>query len=195
MKTNFEKLKELQAYELAQVIDLLHEHAKEAASSFKEQIKVKDQVASHLTKEEIIIFIWLNQEYCETRGFKFILSNMKEYIDRETLRRNNFYYEFLAVDNQRQIVPAKNTVEQYADKYIILKPNTKYEFFAEDGAGYVQSAINAGLFDEQQVKFFNAHIVTAEELINHRSELKKKYTYVAITIPNVIKLLEVKSNE
>lgn len=195
MKTNFEKLKELQAYELAQVIDLLHEHAKEAASSFKEQIKVTDQVASHLTKEEIIIFLWLNQEYCETRGFKFILSNMTEYIDRETLRRNNLYYQFLAVDNQNSIASARNTVKQYADKYIILKPNTKYEFFAEDGAGYVQSAINAGLFDQQQVMFFDAHIITAEELINHCSELRKKYAYVAITIPEVIKLLEVKNNE
>ena len=88
-KTNFEKLKELKEYEVAQVISMLQMHVAEVQQATEAD---KNLDAAHLEGDSIeVITSWLKDSYDESKGFKMYLSGGVEYITSEDLS----HYEHL----------------------------------------------------------------------------------------------------
>lgn len=93
-KTNFEKLKELKEYEVAQVISMLPMHVMEVQQATGAD---KNLDAVDLEENSIeIITSWLKDTYDEKKGFKMYLSGGTEYITSKNLK----HYDYLEDTHQ-----------------------------------------------------------------------------------------------
>ena len=174
-KTNFEKLKELKNWELAQIIDLIAMHVDAAIPAYPDA-----QVSGYDYQREYLK--WLNQSYDEEKGFKFILDQEDEetYVTLQDMRANYEKQIFKGLIKKGDSCPPLRTLGKYVgDYYLIIKNGEKVEYFAEDGYGYTKNPSEAGIFTLQQVKHFNADVVGAGGFINRK---KDKHDYLAISV-------------
>ncbi len=88
-KTNFEKLKELKEYEVAQILSMLPMHVQEIqqASDAEHNLDAVDLEENSIE----IITSWLKDSFDEKKGFKMYLSGGTEYITAEDL----LHYDYL----------------------------------------------------------------------------------------------------
>ncbi len=87
--TNFEKIKELKEYEVAQILSMLPMHVAgiQEATGADRNLDAVD-----LEEDSIeIITSWLKDEYDEKKGFRMYLSGGSEYFTKENLS----HYDYL----------------------------------------------------------------------------------------------------
>ena len=87
-KTNFEKLKELKEFEVAQIIILLPMHVQTIQQATGADVNLD---AIDLMEDAIeILTSWLKDECDERKGFKMYLSSRAEYITSVELSHYNY---------------------------------------------------------------------------------------------------------
>ncbi len=181
-KTNFEKLKELKDWELAQIMDLAFCHVEAILKYPKAQVSDYDHSREYLR--------WLNQPYDEEKGFKFLLdddSNEETYITLQELRLKKEKQIFKGILNKEELNTSKQperTLGKYLGDYLIFRRTGSeiQDFFAEDGTGYTENPAEAGIFTVQEVEYFNAEIIDYEDLLLK----KQKKDYAAISVVTLL---------
>lgn len=102
--TNFEKLKELQEYEVAQIIDAIPYHVMEVqqATGADENLDAVDSQEDTIE----IITSWLKDSYDEEKGFKLYLKGSVFYLTSENLEHfsyledtHNDYSDYFSSDS------------------------------------------------------------------------------------------------
>ncbi len=183
-KTNFEKLRELRNWELAQIMDLVALHVDTAIPPYPgAQVSEYDHEREYLK--------WLTQPYDEEKGFMFHInddSEEKTYITLEEMkakREKNIFKGLLKKGDPEFSTQPLRTLGKYMGDYLIVRNSNEVEFFAEDGHGYTKNASEAGIFTIEEVEHFNA-VVIGHADFQKRKELKKEY--LAISILNFIHL-------
>lgn len=174
-KTNFEKLKELKNWELAQVLDLIALHVDAAVPAYPDaQVQSFDYQREQLK--------WLNQPYDEEKGFKFILDDEGEvtYVTLQDMKINYEKQIFKGLlKKEEDAKQPLRTLGKFIGDYLIFKNSKEIEFFAEDGYGYTKKASEAGIFTLQEVEHFNAELIDYKEFLN-RKDLKKEYLAISV---------------
>lgn len=184
-KTNFEKIKELKNWELAQIMDLVALHVDAAVPAYPDA-----QVTSYDYQREQLK--WLNQPYDEKKGFKFILDEDGEetYVTLQDMKVNYEKQIFKGLIKKEDQDVSKQTSRTLGSKFIGIfltlrnGNGREVEFFAEDGFGYTYNPSEAGLFNLEQVEHFNASIMPYAEFLKNKQEIKHN-KYIALSLVDI----------